>query len=197
MTRRAETLAAGYFDALYASNPDPWRFASSEYEAAKYAATMVALPSQEYRRALEIGCSIGVLTRQLSSRCQTLLALDAAEAALSHARERCRELHQISFLRALVPAEWPEGVFDLVLLSEVVYYLNRDDVERLVKRVEVCTREGADIVLVHWLGSTDYPLSGDEAADLFIRRSSAFAQVCHQERADHYRIDVLRVVAGP
>ena len=34
--------------------------------------------------------------------------------------------------------------------------------------------EGGDIVLVHWLGTTDYPLTGDEAAELFIGRSSAF-----------------------
>ena len=197
MTRRTETMAAEHFEDLYASDPDPWRFATNEYELAKYSATMAALPSAGYSRALEIGCSIGVLTQRLAARCRTLIALDPASGALSLARERCRDLPDVSFVRALVPADWPEGAFDLILLSEVVYYLDRADVGRLVDRVETATRDGADIVLVHWLGLTDYPLSGDEAADLFISRSSAFARVCHQQRAERYRIDVLRVGAGP
>ena len=130
MTRRTETMAAEYFENLYASDPDPWRFASSEYELEKYAATMAALPSSDYRRALEIGCSIGVLTQRLAARCRTLIALDPAEGALSQARERCSDLPDVSFMRALVPADWPEGAFDLILLSEVVYYLDRADVGR-------------------------------------------------------------------
>ena len=34
----------GYFEQLYASDPDPWRFATSDYERDKYAATLDALP---------------------------------------------------------------------------------------------------------------------------------------------------------
>ena len=33
----------GYFERLYARDPDPWRFATSEYERDKYAATLAAL----------------------------------------------------------------------------------------------------------------------------------------------------------
>jgi hypothetical protein len=47
-----------YFDALYTSDADPWRFASSEYESAKYQATLHALPKARYDCALEVGCSI-------------------------------------------------------------------------------------------------------------------------------------------
>ena len=197
MTRRTETMATAYFEDLYASDPDPWRFATSAYEAEKYAATMDALPGADYRHALEIGCSIGVLTRRLAARCRKLLSLDAAEGALGQARDRCGDLPDVTFMRALVPADWPDGAFDLVLLSEVVYYLDRDDVGRLVDHVRAAMRDGGDIILVHWLGLTNYPLTGDEAAELFISRSSAFARVLRQERGERYRIDVLRVGAGP
>ena len=197
MTRRRETLAADYFEGLYAADPDPWRFATSAYEAEKYAATLAALPSARYRDALEIGCSIGVLTERLAPRATSLLGLDAAEGALLQARERCRDLSHVSFARALVPFDWPDGAYDLVLLSEVVYYLDRDDVGRLADRIREATPDGADIVLVHWLGLTDFPLSGDEAADLFIARSSAFARVLHQDRTERYRIDVLRAGREP
>ena len=42
-----------------------------------------------YGAGLEIGCSIGVMTRHLAQRCETLLAVDIAEAPLMAARRRC------------------------------------------------------------------------------------------------------------
>lgn len=75
-----QTLEPSYFNALYELDPDPWKFASSAYERAKYALTMSALPKQRYRSAFEVGCSIGILTRALSLRCEEVLAVGAARA---------------------------------------------------------------------------------------------------------------------
>lgn len=193
MSRHEHSLAPDYFDALYARDPDPWRFAASPYERHKYDATLQALPRQRYARALEVGCSIGVLTRRLAERCDELLALDVAEAALKEARSRCADLPHVRFERRHVPAEWPDGRFDLILLSEVVYYLDGDDVHRLAASVDAATLPGAHVVLVHWLGETHYPLTGDEAADSFMRASRA-ARIAGSRTAD-YRLDVLAVPA--
>ena len=57
------SLSAAYFDALYAGKDDPWGFATSPYEQAKYAATLEALATTRFASAFEVGCSIGVLTR--------------------------------------------------------------------------------------------------------------------------------------
>src|ERR1700761_3998891 len=95
----------GYFDRLYADDPDPWNFASSEYEREKYAATIAALPPGRFARALEVGCSIGVLTRLLAVRCEALLAVDVAESALLQAEERCSDQPWVTFARMAVPAE--------------------------------------------------------------------------------------------
>ena len=43
MSRPPNSLPADYFAAIYARDPDPWRFAESDYERAKYAATLAAL----------------------------------------------------------------------------------------------------------------------------------------------------------
>ena len=195
MSRRETTLTADYFESLYAGDADPWRFASSDYERAKYAATLDGLPKPTYARGLEVGCSIGVLTEQLAKRCDALLSLDIAEGALDQARRRCAHLSHVAFERAQVPRDWPAGRYDLVLLSEVVYYLDRNDVAALASHVEASVAEDADVVLVHWLGLTDYPLTGDEAADLFISRSAGYSRVLHQSRTDQYRLDVLRAGA--
>ncbi|WP_336492371.1 SAM-dependent methyltransferase [Methylobacterium nigriterrae] len=192
MSRRRGSLPAAYFADLYAADPDPWRFATSAYERAKYAATLAALPRARYGAALEVGCSIGVLTRALAPRCDALLALDVAEAALDQARRRCADMPQIRFAPCRVPADWPAGRFDLILLSEVVYYLDAADVGRLAERVRTALGPGGDVVLVHWTGETDYPLGGDEAAELFLARAAPFAEICRQSRSERYRLDVLR-----
>ena len=192
MSRFETSIPPTYFDEMYAKDPDPWRFAQSAYERDKYEATLWALPRARYSNALEVGCSIGVLTRQLAPRCDALLSLDVAQAALDQARARCADQTQVRFEHRRVPGEWPEGRFDLILLSEVVYYLDRDDVRGLAGKVAGAAAPGADVVLVHWLGDTHYPLSGDEATLLFVEALEGAVEFESRREAD-YRLDVLRV----
>ncbi|GAB4072565.1 methyltransferase domain-containing protein [Ancylobacter sonchi] len=185
------TLPVSYFDALYARSDDPWRFETSAYEQAKYQATLDALPGPRYRRALEIGCSIGVLTERLADRCEQLVAMDPASKALELARSRCRQIPHVTFVHGQAPDDWPAGRFDLILLSEVVYYLSSDDVSRLAKRVVGSLAPGGDVELVHWIRETDYPLSGDEAAEGFIAEVSGALCLLGQQRTHDYRLDLL------
>lgn len=190
-SRFETTIPRGYFDALYATDADPWGFAESAYEREKYAATLAALPDGRYAHALEVGCSIGVLTRDLAERCDRLVAIDISDAALARAKARCADLVHVRFERATAPAQWPDGRFDLLVLSEVVYYLDRAAVGRLVERIDRSRMPSAVIVLVHWLGATHYPLSGDEAAETFMAASRRFAAPVHRSRTREYRLDVL------
>ena len=135
MSESRQTLRPAYFDALYTADPDPWKFAASPYERDKYALTLDAIPQPRYRSALEVGCSIGVLTKSLASRCDALVAIDAAQMPVVEARRRCADLPGVRFEQMFVPDEWPDGDFELILLSEVVYYLSRNDVGRLAARV--------------------------------------------------------------
>lgn len=135
MKRPSGSLPPCYFERKYAADPDPWRFASSAYEATKYEATLRALPRSTYGRALEIGCSIGVLSERLADRCASLLAVDVVDGAVAQARERCRHLGQVRIERRQVPDQFPTGRFDLVLISEVGYYLSRPDLLMTIDRV--------------------------------------------------------------
>ncbi|HEY4250811.1 MAG TPA: SAM-dependent methyltransferase [Roseomonas sp.] len=189
------SLGPSYFDALYSCERDPWGFESSAYERAKYTATLAALPRRRYRQALEIGCSIGVLTAQLAGRCDALVAVDGAEAALAEARRRCATLPQVRIESAWVPGRWPQaaGGFDLILLSEVLYYLDLTDIARLVERIRLTARPGADIVAVHWTGATDYPLTADAALQGLSAALGTGADLLLHRRHPRYRIDVLRL----
>ena len=184
----------GYFDALYAADADPWRFETSDYEAGKYADTVAALPRPRYTSAVEFGCSIGVLTEQLAARADAVLGVDVAPAAIDRAAARCAALAHVRFARMRVPDEMPDQQFDLIMLSEVLYYFDLPTLDRLAARLSAIAVGGADLVLVHWLGPTpDYPLTGDRAVDAFLAATAGWATIKWQERRNDYRLDVLRV----
>jgi predicted TPR repeat methyltransferase len=191
MTRRRQTISPEYFEDLYAGDSDPWKFESSDYEREKYAATLAALPAARYGSVLEIGCSIGVLTHQLASRCERLLAIDAASTPLIKARRRCQADEHVEFARMFVPGEWPLGTFDLILLSEVLYYLDAGDLADLAAKVATSLSSHGAVVLVHWTGATNYPLTGDEAASLFIDHLRDGVQIVRVDQQPKYRLDVL------
>ena len=192
MGRPKASRPASYFEAIYAQDSDPWRFATSAYERAKYEATVAALPDPRYRRGFEVGCSIGVLTRMLASRCDHLLSIDIAEKPLSCARQRCADCPQVEFARMHFPDERPGGMFDLIILSEVLFFWTYDDLDRVARFAERALEPEGDIILVHWTGPNDEPLTGDEAAEYFMSATRSFTTVLRQERAPQYHLDVLR-----
>lgn len=191
-----QSLPPAYFEDVYGAAEDPWNFESSAYEAAKYSATLAALPRQRYRRALEIGCSIGVLTARLAPRCDKLLALDINQQALNKARDRCEQLQlsQVAFARMQVPSQFPVGTFDLVVLSEVGYYWSAADLTVAADKVIAALRRQASLLLVHWTAPVaDYPLDGDDVHDYFFERAQQgrIKQV-QGARTEHYRLDLFR-----
>jgi len=152
-----------YFDEMYRSDPDPWQFESSWYEGRKYALTVAALPDRRYRSAFEPGCSVGVLSSLLAERCEHLLATDIVPGALDRARRRVPDTERVRFEVRAIPEQWPSGLFDLVVLSEIAYYFDHDTLAGIVARLVSSTTPGASIVGVHWRGATNYPLTGDQA----------------------------------
>jgi SAM-dependent methyltransferase len=193
-TNQPNTLAPGYFDDVYRANEDPWAFASSPYERAKYADTLAALSQPRYERAFEIGCSIGVLTAQLAQRCGRLLSIDVSEAALAQARQRCAGLPQVELRKMQVPSEFPDEQFDLILLSEVGYYWSPADLARAADLMLAALPMGALLLLVHWTPVVpDYPQTGDEVHDFFLQRAGpgGLLQHLHGHRADKYRLDLF------
>ena len=191
------TLSEDYFEQVYSANEDPWDFEKSDYEAAKYAATIDALPSAKYENALEIGCSIGVLTRKLADRTARLLSTDVSERALDTARTKNADASHITFRKMSLPGEFPDETFDLIMVSEVAYYLDEPDWLTAMQTIFDHLRPNGHIVLVHWLPPVhDYPQTGDEVHDRFTK----FAETkplnnIRSERAENYRLDVWERLA--
>ena len=184
------SLPPSYFDEVYAASADPWNFETSDYEAGKYRDTLAHLPRPRYTNALEIGCSIGVLTRLLATRCNALLSVDVSRRALAAAQARCADLPNVHFAQLHIPNEMPEGSFDLVVLSEVGYYWQRADLERTATLLAARQPPGAHLILVHYTPHVpDYPLTGDQVHQAWLRRPEW--RLIDSSRADRYRLDLF------
>jgi predicted TPR repeat methyltransferase len=190
--RREHSIEPDYFEALYRDKGDPWEFETSAYERAKYDDTLANLPQERFGSVLEVGCANGVLTERLAPHCDRLLSVDVSATALKAAAERCAHLPQVSFAQRQLPAEAPDEQFDLVLLSEVIYYWDSGDLVRMADYLRGATSSGGCLLLVHWIGETDYPKSGDEAVAELRDLLGGAVEPVREERRDQYRLDLWR-----
>jgi SAM-dependent methyltransferase len=183
---------AAYFEGLYAADADPWKFETSAYENAKYDATVAALGGRRFGCVLEVGCSIGVLTQKLAPHADAILALDIAPAAIETARARNRDLTHATFVAGGVLDADLEGPFDLILFSEVLYYLTAGELVQAAHRTRTLLAPGGEVLLVNWLGKGHHPLSGDEAANGFVKALGSDLTRTRRIRRRRYRLDHLR-----
>lgn len=185
-----ERLGREYFDDLYARSRDPWNFETSEYERNKYERTLSVLAHRRYRRALEVGCSIGVFTAMLAPLCDELLAVDVSEAAVAAARQRLADLPNVRVELRTLPEETPQGPFDLIVASEVLYYWPEDVMLSALRRFEEVLAPGGSLLAVHWRKETKtYPLQGDEVHGLILEHTRLTNTTTVVE--PEYRLDLL------
>ena len=176
------TLPAGYFEAMYQAAPDPWGFTERWYERRKYAISLAQLPAERYRSAFEPGCSVGVFSRLLAPRCDALLSCDLAGAAVQAAAQRTSDLPQVRVEQREIPRQWPSGRFDLVVLSEVLYYFGDRDLEQVLERAAASLEPDGTLLAVHWRHPVaDYPRTGDDVHGVLAAQPGLACLVSHAE----------------
>jgi LmbE family N-acetylglucosaminyl deacetylase len=175
-----------FFDELYAATPDPWDLRDSWYEQRKRACVLAALPRPTFRRAFEAGSARGDLSLGLVDRVAELITADAAAEAVAAARDRLGARAVTN--RMELPAEWPTGRFDLIVLSEVGYYI--EDLDGLADRIASSLDDDGVLLMVHWRHvAKQHPLTA-ETVHLTLRdRLPLTCIVEHVE--DDFLLDVL------
>tara|TARA_R110002020_G_scaffold26514_33_gene86058 strand:- start:1708 stop:2298 length:591 start_codon:yes stop_codon:yes gene_type:complete len=173
------TRDAASFDRLYRDRRDPWDYETSAYEADKYLRCLNLLPRRRFGCALEVGCSIGVMSEAIAARCVSLLAIDFAPTAIVRARER--GIANARFRVAGVPQDWPRGPWDLIVLSEVLYYLDIDALERTIALVTRDLAPGGSCLVAGYTGQTETRLTAAETQDRLLD-SLATARPRHRIR---------------
>lgn len=157
------SVPTAFFDQLYQHNPDPWAFRERWYEQRKRALTLASLPRQHYRSTYELGCANGELSVGLAQRTEALLSCDAAARAVDLARQRLSHCPNVEVQQSRVPADWPEGNFDLIVLSEMAYYLDPGELRQLIERTLGSLTPDGHFVACHWRPAIEgCSLTGDQ-----------------------------------
>ena len=171
-----------YFDGLFAGNDDPWAFRQRWYEQRKRAITLAALPRPRYRSIFEPGCANGELSAELASRCDRLLCCDTATAAVALAHTRLSLFDHAEVRQSRLPAEWPEEKFDLIVISEIGYYLDAADLKHLIIKAEQSLTADGQLLACHWRPPIDgCPLNARQVHDLLHEHLHLPRLVLHQE----------------
>jgi protein-L-isoaspartate O-methyltransferase len=185
---RTDTTSKEFFEHKYRLQKDPWDFSASPYERARYDAIIQSLAHRRYDRAFEPGCSIGVLTARLASLCGYVHALDISPTAVQQARKRCAQLPNVVIACGAFRASLPSGEFDLIVLSEIGYYLEQDELLTVATTLSERLRRGGCLLAAHWLGeSGDHLLSGDRVHEILSKVPLLLLE--HSERHSGFRLD--------
>lgn len=164
-TTRAET-----FDRMYAGHEDPWRFEGSWYETRKRSLALAALPHQALGRVLEIGPATGLVTVELARRADAVVAMDvSAQAALRTSRRVAGAGlgERVQVIASAVPAHWPEGELDTVVVSEVGYFMTADEWRTTLTQAQRSLAADGTLLLVHWMHPVDgWALDGRAVHDI-------------------------------
>jgi SAM-dependent methyltransferase len=184
-----DDLSADFFEAKYRDSVDPWDFARSRYEQDRYDEIIKSLGGRRFHRAFEPGCSIGVLTERLAAICDQVYASDISTTAIARARARCSGRPGVFIEEGSLTDPLASAAFDLIVLSEVGYYLDSETLVTLARNLtDRLTADGV-ILAAHWLGkSNDHVLTGDQVHDILA--ASLGLQRIHSRRHEGFRIDL-------
>ena len=156
------------FEELYSACEDPWKFRDSPYERRRYEAIVEALPTGRLGHVLEAGCANGELTALLAQRAARVTAFDVSPTVIRLARDRCRHHSHVRAVVADLRSAGeeplvPVGSVDVMILSEVGYYLSVEELRRAITALMSLCHRPATWVSCHWLGhSADHRLHGQE-----------------------------------
>jgi SAM-dependent methyltransferase len=183
---------SAHFQQLYEQNDDPWQVRQRWYEQRKRAVLLASLPAPHFQHAFEPACGNGELTAALARRVDKITASDLSPAAVELTRSRTAGLPagRVTVDCQRIPQDWPKGAdFDLIVISEMAYYLNDEEREQLLDRcIETLAPSGA-LVLCHWRRPFNDQLQSADAIHAAFDASPQLHRITRHEEAD-FLLDV-------
>lgn len=139
------------FERKFRADKDPWNYRSSAFERHKRNVLLKACGSIKRGRGLELGCANGETTMELARRCLRLVAIDGSATAIDEAKRRASSDLNVKFIRGELPEHMSRGPFDLIVVSELAYYLAPHALATLQTRLIRALARGGRIVVLHHL----------------------------------------------
>ena len=180
----------GVLDDLHAHDQDPWGVDRRWYELRKRRLLAAMLPRERFAAPWRSGARPG---RSPTSWPPGATSSSRSTAAPTPWRPRDVGWPGSATCRSSSGRSrqwWPAGAFDLVVVSEVGYFLSPRDLDRLVDRIATTLADDGVVVLCHWRHPVaGWPLDG---ADVHARfRAPALRPVLAEYRDRDVEILVL------
>lgn len=179
--RRKTKLTQPAFERFYAQEHDPFGFDRNPYEQDKFDQMLAALGGRRFASALEVGCSIGSFTERLASVCGTVVATDISQIAVDRTRDRLHAYPNVVVKRMTFP-ETPEGTFELVVCSDVLYYFPAEELQRVISVLATSVAPGGSLLLLHYLGDAGGLSDGERVHNLLPSTLTGFIQARAERR---------------
>ena len=192
------------FDAAYADG-DPWASGDARYlyQRRKYEVLAGLLPpGRRFGQALDIGSGHGLLGRRIAARADSVLGIDISQNAVEQARMHNADLANLHFERCDIrdlPASY-NGRFDLVMLTDMLYYLPHPLTDAAIKAVALrvgglLAPDGLLLLANHFF------FAGDRDSRLSRRIHRAFAwspafDIVSEHRRPFYLVSLLAQAPG-
>ena len=138
----------GYFEHVYRQE-DPYDIAQNPEELKKRSETMATIAGVRFGNALEIGGGEGLLAECLADQVDKLHMVDLSERALQRAQERLHDKSNVEIGRLDIVGEPLPGVFDLIVCSEVLVYVQLTELDDVRDKIVAALPSGGHLLLVH------------------------------------------------
>ena len=133
----------------------------------------------------------------LAGRCDEVLSCDVAAAAAQAAARRTEGLPHVRVEQRDIPGRWPDGRFDLIVFSEILYYLGDQDLEKALKHAVSALEPEGTLLAVHWRHPVaDYLRSGDDVHQV-LAGCPALARLVRHDEPDFLAEVYIRTEGTP
>jgi 2-polyprenyl-3-methyl-5-hydroxy-6-metoxy-1,4-benzoquinol methylase len=150
------------FNRFYRLDGDPFGAKNSKYELSKQDRLLEMIARRDKWSALDIGCGNGFLSRRIASHCQHLHGIDFSSQAVRLARENCKDHSNISFSVEDIRTLEASNQYNLLICSEVLYYLQGSELDDTVKKLYSLSAPDAWLGLVGRAEAQKVPASLDK-----------------------------------
>lgn len=187
------------FNALYKGSSDPWACSDTKYryQLLKYSKLIALLPKREYRKALDVGCGLGMMSRLLSPHIGQGLGIELSQVAVDNAVKLSHSFPNLRFKQGDITklSETAEGKYELIVLADVLYYLsplNDTSIKAIIQLVEDLLEPGGIVLIANHFF---FDLDPQSAMVREIHASFRWAKrltLLHEDRQPFYLASVLQ-----